>query len=76
MHGNFDVVKLLVDEGCNTFIRSHINRVQTESNLSVASRWGHIEILIFLLEMHSTMPLKVRTRLSESIFVNSSRSFE
>jgi ankyrin repeat protein len=54
-NGNLNVVKLLITQGCNPFIRSATDHKShdtesLESNLQVAARWGHIEIVRYLLE--------------------------
>lgn len=59
MHGNLHIVKLLIAEGCNPFIKSATECPANskgpqpdtmESNLQVAARWGHFDILRYLLD--------------------------
>jgi ankyrin repeat protein len=52
-NGNLNIVKLLITQGCNPFISSSIDKQNLESNLQVAARWCHFEIVRYLLENSS-----------------------
>jgi hypothetical protein len=39
-----------VEEGCNPFIKSSVDKQNTENNLEVAARWCHLEIVRYLLD--------------------------
>ena len=45
VHGNYLIVKLLIEEGCDPTLKSSLDGRRFESNLQVAALFGHYEIL-------------------------------
>ena len=50
MHGNLEAVQLLLKHGANPHINSKVGIQEFESNLEVACRWNHRNIVELLLE--------------------------
>mmetsp|Transcript_42092 Transcript_42092/g.40348 ORF Transcript_42092/g.40348 Transcript_42092/m.40348 type:complete len:93 (-) Transcript_42092:51-329(-) len=48
-HGHLDVVKLLLNNGSNPHLFSHVSKEESENILEVSARWSHITILEYLL---------------------------
>ena len=48
-NGNYEVVKCLLDQNADFLINSSVEK-ETESNLEVAVRWGHLKIVSELLK--------------------------
>lgn len=48
-NGNYEVVKYLLDQNADFLINSTVE-TETESNLEVAVRWGHLKIVLELLK--------------------------
>lgn len=38
-HGNLNIVKTLIGEGCNPYIKSIVEKTSKENNLQVSARW-------------------------------------
>ncbi|CDW90849.1 UNKNOWN [Stylonychia lemnae] len=49
-NGNLNIVKMLVANGANVFIKSNIDKENEENNLQCAARWKYFDIVKYLIE--------------------------
>jgi ankyrin repeat protein len=48
-HGHLDIVKFLLENGADPYLKSNVDKNEQETLLEVSARWSHISILEYLL---------------------------
>ena len=72
MHGNLEAVQLLLKHRANPHINSKVDLEEFESNLEVACRWNHTNIVEFLLEatVWSYIEVKDALKVAYNVAIN------